>query len=52
MDADPTLLPEVFRTGIFEFSEAVDCCRSFNPWPALLALVGFTVVEFSVCERL
>lgn len=50
LDADLTLLAEVLSFGIFD-SEAVDCCRSFSPWPALLAM-GFTVcvVEFAVSE--
>jgi hypothetical protein len=53
MDSDLTLLPEVLRTGIFEWSEAVDCRRSLSPWPALLAKVCLAVVaaEFSVTER-
>jgi len=31
MDADSTLLPEAFRTGIFDLSKAIDCDRSLRP---------------------
>jgi hypothetical protein len=51
VNADLTLLPEVFGFEIFDFSEVTDCCRSFGPGPVLLAK-GFTVivVELSVNE--
>ena len=53
MDADPMLFSEVFRTGIFDLSEAVDCLRPLGSSPALGTKVGFAVaaVEFSVTER-